>query len=504
MTEQAPVVIDLPEAAMRQAHAVLSGQGAELAGVLAETRVLQPRRSVQWRGALTPATIHHIGSLCALAAEHGVQVDLTPRGLDERETAFLVDYRTYGPQAARQGEDAGGSSSALLAAASEAAYALWQMRPRGAGPAREPMGGKAVIIGAYGGDHVGDTAILGGVLLRLHEAFGIKTAEVLSHRPEHTARLIKGLSSPVEVRVHDYTPATISDRLSDAVLLVVAGGPMMDLPRVLAKHLGAVYQARALGVAFHVERVGVGPFKRKMSRWAARRLFEQAKTISLRTSGAGRDPVLDGLAFTVGRDPAFDYLATRDTLDMTTRAIGQAGELLAGAEGRMLIGLNIRPIRHAWAAKGAAFSMSADAQFFDELARGMKRLAEESPRPVTFVFFPMNPIEFGMSDLAAAWRLHKLLGNAVDFRVWESDPDIDDVLWLLRRLDGVLAMRFHAAIFALSQGVPTYGVDYYPGAGGKVQELFGDLGLEGAVRRIDNFDADWFMDKFGAHLEGAA
>lgn len=30
-----------------------------------------------------------------------------------------------------------------------------------------PPGGKALIIGAYGGDHVGDTAILGGVLLYL-------------------------------------------------------------------------------------------------------------------------------------------------------------------------------------------------------------------------------------------------------------------------------------------------------------------------------------------------
>jgi polysaccharide pyruvyl transferase WcaK-like protein len=493
-------VVTLSEAAMRQAHGVLSGHPGELAPVLAATRSARDHGAVLWRLPVTDRTVHYIGSIAALAEDEGAGIEFAPEALAEREQAFLEDYRIYGPHGS--GHDAGGSIAALRKAIPEAADAAWQMRPRAAGKPRDPRGGKAVIIGAYGGDHVGDTAILGGVLLRLHQEFGVTSADVLSHRPGHTGRLVKGLAVPVQVAVHDYTPGTIGESLENATLLAIAGGPMMDLPRVLAKHLATVGRARSLGIPFHIDRVGVGPFKRGVSRWAARRLFGEASSISLRTSGSGKDPTLTGRSFTVKRDPAFEYLATRRTLDRTTAARERAEDLLKGSEGRVLIGLNVRPIRHEWSVKGEAFSRSADARFFEELAEGMTRVAAQ--RPATFVFFPMNPIEFGKSDLAAAWRLHKLLGNAVDLRVWEADPDIDDVVWLLRRLDGALAMRFHAAIFALSQGLPTYGVDYYPGAGGKVQELFEDMGLAGAVRRIDTFDADWFTQNLGAARKGAA
>ena len=489
-----PTVLTLSQAAMRQVHDVLGGKSNALAEAVAQTRKLRGRGEVVWRGVLTPATIHHIGGLSALASEHGAITDFEPQGLDEREQAFLKDYATYGPAAAK-GIDGGGTLSALVSAGSEAAYALWQMRPRAKRGKRPSKGGKAVIIGAYGGDHIGDTAILGGVLMHLKNTFGISSADVLSSRPEHTARLIQGLDSLVSVSVFPYTPRMIGKRLHDAVLLIIAGGPVMDLPRVLARHLASAHKARALGAQFHVERVGVGPFRRKLSRIAARHLLEQAETISLRTTGASKDPTLAGLSFSVGCDPAFDYLGARQALDRTTGAIEEATQLLAGTDGHARVGINLRPIRHAWAAKGANFSREADERFYHELALGMRCIAKNSPRPVTFVFFPMNPIEFGMSDLAAAYRLHKLLGDGVDFRVWEADPDVDDVLWLLRKLDAVLAMRFHAAIFAISQQRPAFGIDYYPGEGGKVEQLFEDIGRPDDAVRMDLFSSDWLVKK---------
>lgn len=103
---------------------------------------------------------------------------------------------------------------------------------------------------------------------------------MLSHQP-HTARLVNGLRSPVSVAVSDYTPRTIAQRVPEAGLVVIAGGPMMDLPRVLAKHLGTIHLARSEGIPLYIERVGVGPFKRQLSRWAARRIFSLAERISL-------------------------------------------------------------------------------------------------------------------------------------------------------------------------------------------------------------------------------
>ena len=481
--------IALSAAALGPVHAYLDGGGEDLTAIVAETRAAKAKGPVVWSGTLTPETIHGIGAIHALAKEEGVAAKLAHSGLNERQIAFYEDYYIHGPSVARPSSLTG---SAFFAAIWEAIHAALQMLRR-ARPETLAPGGKAIIIGAYGGDHVGDTAILGGVLLHLARHFGTTEAEVLSHRPEHTSRLIDGLASPVSVRVFDYTPETIAERVPDAGMLVIAGGPMMDFPRVLAKHIGAIHLARSKGIPLRIERVGVGPFKQRLSRWAARHVFRLASSISLRSSGDGRDPVLKGLDYSVGRDPAFDYLATRSFLDRKTSSSASADRLLAATNGHMLVGINIRPIRHELAAEGQSYSRAVDSEFFHRLADAMIRSATESTRPLTYVFFPMNPIEFGKSDLAAAYRLHKLVAGRVDFRVWEADPDIDDVLGLLRRLDAVVAMRFHAAIFALSQGKPTFGIDYCPSL--KVEQLFADLGKSEDAVRIDHFVSNWLVNK---------
>lgn len=484
-------IIPLSEAALGQVHAYLDGRGEDLAAAIARTRRARKQGVVTWAGTVTPRTVHGLGAIHALASEEGARVTLAHTGLDERQTAFFQDYYQYGPEASH---GAGTGGSALFVALREALFAIGQMLRPAARNMKAP-GGKALIIGAYGGDHVGDTAILGGVLLHLSRHFGITQAEVLSHRPEHTARLVAGLDSPIGVTVSDYTPRIIAQRVPDAGLIMIAGGPMMDLPRVLAKHLGTIHLARSLGIPLYIERVGVGPFKRRLSRWAARRIFSQAERISLRTSGAGLDPALGGLSYSVGRDPAFDYLETRTILNRCTDASAAAMRILDGTDGHFMVGINLRPLRHEWAAAGADYSKSVDAEFLDRLARAMIGAAGKSPRPITYIFFPMNPIEFGKSDLAAAYRLHKLVAGKADLRIWEADPDIDDVLGLLRRLDATIAMRFHAAIFSLSQNLPTFGIDYYPNQGGKVEQLFADLDRSGDAVQIDKFMADWLVDK---------
>ncbi len=495
------MTISLSKAALSQVHAYLGGSGKDLAAVIAETRQARNTGHVTWSGTLTPETIHGLGAIHALAQDEGARAVLTHAGLNKRQTAFFEDYYHYGPEATSK---SGPNGSELLAAIREALFAIVQMM-RPARRAMNPPGGKALIIGAYGGDHVGDTAILGGVLLYLAREFGTKQAEVLSHRPEHTARLVNGLESPVSVAVSDYTPRTIAQRVPEAGLVVIAGGPMMDLPRVLAKHLGTIHLARSKGIPLYIERVGVGPFKRQLSRWAARRIFSLAERISLRTSGAGLDPALDGLSYVVGRDPAFDYLETRTSLSRSTDASDGVKQLLEGTDGHIVIGINLRPLRHEWATGGEEYSKSVDTGFLSRLAEAMIRAAGQTARPITYVFFPMNPIEFGKSDLAAAYRLHKLVAGKADFRVWEADPDIDDVLGLLRQLDAAVAMRFHAAIFSLSQGRPTFGIDYYPNQGGKVEQLFADLGKADDAVQIDKFTPDWLVDKLAtlAAIQGA-
>jgi polysaccharide pyruvyl transferase WcaK-like protein len=79
----------------------------------------------------------------------------------------------------------------------------------------------------------------------------------------------------------------------------------------------------------------------------------------------------------------------------------------------------------------------------------------------------------------------------VDFRVWEADASLDGVVALLRRLDLVIAMRFHAAIFALSQQRRVIGIDYRVGERDKVGALLEDFGQSENCARIDQVTPEW-------------
>src|SRR5262249_6107608 len=85
-----------------------------------------------------------------------------------------------------------------------------------------------------------------------------------------------------------------------------------------------------------------------------------------------------------------------------------------------------------------------------------------------------------------------------NFRVWQADPSIDGVIALLRRLDAVISMRFHATIFALSQGCPAIGVDYQLGQRGKVAALLEDFGQSQNCGRIDQITSDWLYERLSS------
>lgn len=473
-----------PRLAVR-AHDALAGRDGALIDALdaaKNTGLVAP---------VTRATIYRLESLFRLARDRGVALTLgAPQGLTDKENAFLADFQHRFLANSAPPEE---KPAPLLADALSFAVSILATI---AGPPKKATAPtrikSALLIGAYGGEHVGDAAILGGVLLDLHRTYGVEDVCVLSTRPRHTERLVASLAAPVKVSVARYDYPTIAAQLDEADALVFAGGPLMDLPRMLVKHLSAARRAARLGKPFIVRRIGVGPFAKSLSRWTARQIALRASTLSVRTSGAAKDPIVADLDPEIKTDPAFDYLASRHDLTLLTAAEkADADALVAGAEGRRLIGVNIRPIRHDWSPQGTSFAEAAEDRFYDEAAAAMKEFAAAAP--TTFLFFPMNPIQLGASDLAAAYRLHKLVGGDVDFRVLEADPDVDGVLYLLRKLDGAIAMRFHGAIFCLSQNLPTIGVDYYPGQGGKVEQLFRDQGRAELARRIDEADRAFLL-----------
>ena len=494
------VIVDITEETAAQAHRVLSGEACALADALAEAeRMREGGQEVTWRVAVGPRNVYAIETVHRLAFDAGIGVRFViPSPLGGAERVFFEDYVRYrlpiplGERLSRFGAEWTTAGSEALAATMGVAL------PSGAFALAPDRLKSAVIIGAYGGDHIGDAAILGGTLLRLNHRYGLTRATVMSGRPEHTRRLVNGISTPVRIDVAPYRARDVKRALAGANALVLGGGPLYGSPRVLARHLAAVAYARKRGLPFIVERIGLSRFGDPLTRWAGRHILRSAARVSVRTSGSARHPLLERLNVEVGRDPAFDYLADRHELDRLPPTDSAAIKtLLADTEGSLKIGINLRATHDQWHDLSDLTQDMVDPDFMQKLAQGLIAFARRSELPVTYVYFPMNAIQLGMSDLSAAYELRRAVRGAVDLRVWETDPSLDGVIHLLRRLDAAVAMRFHAAVFGLTQNVPLIGIDYFPD-GGKVSELLGDQGRPEDASTVAGFTPEWLVERLTA------
>lgn len=526
------------ETAPGQFDAVLDARAATdsawLAGLV---RTCRERRgegfAVRWWIPLIPELVYRLETLFSQARDEGFELvlgeqgggfgDISRLGVDEKLFVWdFVTYRLLEEEVAtlpaecakryRSLQQALGfpSSSEVINTSAEVAEVClhglrgvfeWTRSLTSPQPRVAPDGlASVLVIGAYGGEHIGDTAILGGVLLRIHQRYGTTRAILLTQRPAHTKHLVPMLEVPVEIEVESYAHDQIDARLAEVDGVVFAGGPLIELPKQLVRHLYAAASARRKGKPFIMEGIGPGPFIRWPSRWIGRRLVKLAGRISVRTSEDAGHPLVRDRSAIQGRDPAFDYLASRPaTLTRLPRAELEAIEgLLRETAGRPVVGINMRPIRPLFTdgAEGqnrAAFTRAVEARFEKELAEGLQSFADACPVKPCFVFFPMNAIQFGQSDLRSAYRLGRLLDASIDFRVWEADASLDGVIALLRRFDAVIAMRFHAAIFALSQKRKVIGIDYRIGRRDKVAALLSDFDQEVNCQRIDKVTGEWLM-----------
>jgi polysaccharide pyruvyl transferase WcaK-like protein len=490
---------NLDETSACQAHASLHYDDTMLAEIIASSRIALARGPVTWQVTVTPRNVYCIESLLLMAGISGCELDVEPAAeLDDRERAFLEDVLAHRGHPA--GAPASGSATGVYL---DFARAYLKVLP-GMLPAalrrRKDLRGRqfrhATLIGNFGSEHIGDIASLGGVLLRLQQQFGVSEASLLSRRPEYTRRLAAHLDTPVTLEVLPWQPDEIQRELKKTGLLVRAGGQIMDLPPAMLRQLGTIYSARRRGRPVLLEGVDIGPVHYKPSRWVAQRIVQAADRISLRTPGSAQDPVLERLDISAGQDPAFDYLATRGKLGrLATRERISIDALLENTEDHIIVGINMRPLRHFSCSPSEPYSRTLEERIFQHLAVAMTDYARLAPAPVTYIFFPVNLRQEGCSDLAAAWRLHRMLHRGLDLRIWEADPDIDAVLYLLRNLDMALAMRFHACIFAMSQGLPTIGIDYDIGTDGKVLKLFRDRERVEDVRRLNVADIHFMVER---------
>lgn len=323
------------------------------------------------------------------------------------------------------------------------------------------------IIGMYGGGHVGDAAILGGVISRLVKQYPTVTHfHVYSFRKDRTKCWVSNLErlpKLISIEVVD-DEMVFESRLSQSQLLVWAGGPIMEIPVVLTKHYRFIRKMLHCGGQFEIEGIGYGPLTGYYGKTIACSILKSAKRISVRSKQDAAVIHQIGCE-TCGdeHDPAFDYLKLLDNqgLIIEPHRKKRIDDLVGG---RPFIALNLRPI---WSRYGNDYLFNYE-NFIGEVVMVIDTLAEKG---VNTIFFPMNADQFGFSDLEVAYKISRKVSAFSCYSIWETEPTIEEVVYLLRKAKMSLCMRYHAVIFSQSQRIPTFGIDYSLEGKGKVATL---------------------------------
>ncbi|KPM30954.1 Putative Fe-S oxidoreductase [Croceitalea dokdonensis DOKDO 023] len=341
--------------------------------------------------------------------------------------------------------------------------------PRNIGISEAKNTAQAHIIGAYGGEHVGDSAILGGVILRIAERHpNLKNVVVYSKRPDRTKFWVRGLDFESELTIV-VKPYTILNALEASAkdVLFWAGGPIMEMPIDLFEHLKTIDCFVKNGLRFEIVGCGWGPFKTKYSRAKANSILNKAAKVEM------RDKYDLPVEYQLNQDPAFDYLLSgvhkEPKISWSRKKTDDFLDKVKTTQQDTLVLLNLRPI---WDKYNKSNQSSAELD--DQVVNEVFQLIKKLPHHVALISVPFNTDHYGFSDMEPALRLKDKCTAAKikNFHVFDRELNARDMQYFLKSFDLGICMRFHACIFMKSLDIPVYGIDYTAGEIGKVGGLF--------------------------------
>lgn len=327
------------------------------------------------------------------------------------------------------------------------------------------------IIGAYGGEHVGDSAILGGVILRLQQRYKkIDEFIVYSKRTDRTQFWVKGLDFEQPTNITTLDSVELKSVIAgENDLLVWAGGPIMEMPIDLLEHYTTIKAFKDKNLNFEVVGCGWGPFKTQYSKSLALKILKSAKYVEMRDEYSQ----LSKIKHEVNRDPAFDYLyqnfTDKQEWNWNAHKSNEFIEKIKEKGFEKLFLLNLRPM---WA-KYNKSNFSID-ELHNIIYDNIISVLEKLPKNIAVVSVPFNTDHYGFSDMEPALNIKDLCDSkGIDnYFVFNRELHARDKINFLKNFDYGLCMRFHACIFLKSLNIPVYGLDYTAGELGKVGGLF--------------------------------
>ncbi len=334
---------------------------------------------------------------------------------------------------------------------------------------------RIAISGYYGCGNTGDEAVLAGIVESFEKRAGVVAAEftVLSADPADTERR-HGVAAVDRMSV-----GAVRGALRSSDLLISGGGSLLQdttSVRSLLYYLWVVRMGLKAGVPVMFYAQGIGPLRRPISRFLTRLVANKVSHITVRDSGSAN--LLKRIGVTrppieVTADPAFALTAC------SAERIEEIRQSAGVRDGGPAIGIALRP----W----HAAHDGPDAQSLAEMA---DRIVDS--RGGQIVFIPMQPP--GDVDIAA--DVYGLMRRQDAALIVVEPLSPRETLGLIGSLDGLVAMRLHALIFAAASGVPLAALSYDP----KVTHLMRGLGQEaygiGLATFTPRFAADCAVRSF--------
>lgn len=344
-----------------------------------------------------------------------------------------------------------------------------------------------LIAGYYGHGNAGDEAILAAMLADLRSLDGDLAFTVAGGDPARLAadHGVRGIASP------DIPALVDAVRASDLVILG-GGGLFQDYWEVssetfltaaqggLFEYLAVPVLAGLLGRPLVIYAVGVGPLATDQGRRLTRTAFGLSRAATVRDPASLellRElglPGPGGPKIVLAADPAFDLAPASGS---------EVDRLLAGwgvKPGEPLLGVALRHWEFG----------SARAGWEGEVARGLDLYLEDFDGRLLFLPFQAGGPGPNENDPAVHRRVREALAARERAVFVEQALRPAELAGVFGRCRLVLAMRFHAALFALNAGAPAVALAYDP----KVSSLMAGAGLSGLALPAERWQAEPLRD----------
>lgn len=329
---------------------------------------------------------------------------------------------------------------------------------------------KLFIHGFYGAGNAGDDAILEAIVETIKEinpkiqiVVSIRSKTIPAYYGKESMEYVLGTDIP-----------SVTRQLETCSLLIVGGGGLFqdynsfDPANLFSNQRGAINYytypiilAKMMAIRVMLYGIGVGPLDQPSSRKAMKWIGELADDITVR----------DMESYQLLKDVGVTkQVLTADPVTRLDSAYTQTADLIKQNK-KLKVAVNLRNWTYA----------EEDAKLFQQQLINYLHLLSKA-FPVSYYVMPFNKLP---SEVVKAEQIAKELGNA-EVLPYSSSPK--EYKYLCQQFDLMIAMRLHANIFSIYEGVPSVGISY----DGKVEQFFHELHLTNYCHSLSIYDLSPF------------